>query len=442
MDLSSFLEYTGILLLILLNGFFSGSEIAMLSVRKTRLEALIEQGHSAASRLLALRENPDNFFATIQIGITVVSVLASTLGGASVVGTLTPRLAKVPVSWIANNAEELALAIVVGVISYLSLVLGELIPKSLGLRFSERWAFVAVYPIQLLAAVSKPMVKVLTTSSNLLLKPFHDKTNFIETRLTREELQALVEDSTRSGAIEESHGDILHRAIEFPELRVRDIAIPYTEMFCLDLSDPPERIREALIQRTHARIPVTRGSRDNIIGWISIRDLLLQLLKGEALNLEPLLHEPYFVPSSVRVEHLLKDLQKRHLQLAIVVDEFGGVEGLATVEDIVEELVGEIYSERAGGPPWKRLADHRWLVPGTMTLSDLSNVVDKDLEPSPYYNTVGGLLLGRLERIPNVGESIDWDCLRLLVKERSDRRIKWVEVELLPEEKTTESEER
>lgn len=432
MDVSLLLELLLVLVLILLNGFFSGSEIAMITVRLTRLDALIEQGHVAARKLKHLRSDPDHFFATLQIGVTVVGVLASTLGGASAVRVITPLLAKGPVPWLAEHAQEVALSLVVAVISFLSLVLGELIPKSLGMRYAEKWAFLAVYPISFLNRFSGPFVRMLTFSSNLVLRPFGDQTHFTEARVSKEELEALVEDSTRTGAIQPSHSEILYRAIQFPELRVRDIAVPYTDMVSLDLEAPVERQKELLLSRGHSRMPVTRGSRDNVVGWVSAREILNLLLQGKPFHLEGLIHPPYFVPSSARVEALLKDLQSRHLQLAIVVDEFGGVEGLATIEDIVEELVGEIYDGASSGPAWKQLSEDTWLLPGTFSLSDVSNLLDVELEPGDYYNTVGGLLLAKLEHIPQVGETLESEGLRLTVKERTDRRVKWVEVKKLP----------
>lgn len=430
MDFSLLTELALVLVLILLNGFFSGSEIAMITVRLSRLDALIEQGHTAARKLKHLRADPDRFFATLQIGVTVVGVLASTMGGVSAVRAIKPLLEQVPA--VAAHAEQIALTLVVMTISFLSLVIGELIPKSLGMRYAEKWAFLAVYPIGFLNRLSGPFVRSLTLASNILLKPFGDQTHFTETRVSKEELEALVEDSARTGAIEPSHSEILYRAIQFPELRVRDIAVPYTEMVSLDLEAPLERQKELLLTRGHSRMPVTRGSRDNVVGWISARELLNQLLRGEPFNLETLIHPPYFVPSSARVEALLKDLQSRRLQLAIVVDEFGGVEGLATIEDIVEELVGEIYDGASSGPAWKQLSDDTWLLPGTFSLTDVSNLLDVEIEPGDYYNTVGGLLLARLEHIPQVGETLEADGIRLTVKERTDRRVKWVEVKKLP----------
>lgn len=443
LDFSFLAEYGAILLLILLNGFFAGSEIAMISVRKTRLDALIDQGDRRALRLKRLREDPDQFFATLQIGLTVVSVLASTLGGASVVRSLTPVLQKV--SWLAPHAESIALAFVVTMISYLSLVVGELMPKSLGLRYAEQWALLAIWPVDMLSRVSGPVVRFLTGSSNLLLKPFQDETSFAESHLSKEELQALVEDSTRSGVIQPSHGKILNRAIEFSELRVRDIAVPYTEMVTLDIDAPQAEIRRVLATSGHSRLPVTKGSRDNVIGWISARDVLKQLLSppgpGEAVDagvqdpfsqaplvLQQLLHEPFFVPASTRVEGLLQALQLRHLHLAIVVDEFGGVQGMATMEDILEKLVGEIPDGRRSAPRWMRVSEAQVLVPASMTLSDLASLLELPVITRPHVHTVGGLLLHQLERIPEIDEVIEVDGLGIRVLERSERRVERVEV--------------
>jgi putative hemolysin len=411
--------------LILLNGVFSGAEIAVLSLRKTRLQELIDEGNRSAGWVLALRQHPERFLATVQVGITVIGATAAAFGGASVATRLQPLL----VPLLGDRAEQAALAIVVAGVSYLSLVLGELVPKSLALRAAESYALLISRPLSWISWVAQPLVWLLTLSSNLVLRLFGDKTSFSESRLSSEELQQLVEEAASAGVVHQSAGDIASRALAFSEIDAATAMVPRSRMVSVPITASLDDLAEIAVQSGHTRVLVYRANTDDIVGFVNLREVLGRGRKDPALSLESVLHPVPFVPTSMAAPTLLRDMQRRRTQLAVVVDEQGTIRGLVTIEDLLEELVGEILSEhdRPVGL-FQREPDGSVLVDAATPLHELNRELGWELPEGENFRTIGGLVLELAGRIPTNGDRVEAEGHEIEVVEASHRRVKRVRI--------------
>lgn len=416
-----------ILALILLNGVFAGAEIAILSLRKTRLAELVEEGSGSARAVAALREDPESFLATVQIGITVVGATAAAFGGASVAAQLTPILAAVPV--LAPYAEQLALGLVVATVSFLSLVLGELVPKSLALRAGESYALLIGRPLSAVAWAGRPVVALLTGASNLVLRLFGDRTNFTEARLSREEVQQIVDEAASAGSVDPHAGEIASRALEFSTLDAYTVMVPRSDLVLLPKSAGVPEIVAASRKGGHARIPVYDGNVDNVVGFLNVRDALAEAAVGAAFELEPLIHPVLFVADSMRAPALLKRMQAERAHLALVIDEQGTIVGLVTIEDLLEELVGDILSENdkpAAEPA--READGTWVLPGNTPVHEVNRRLSIEL-PEGDFATLAGLCVSLAGTIPATGAVLQTeDGIVLEVVDATPRRVRRVRI--------------
>ena len=422
-----------ILALILANGFFAGAEIAVIALRRNRIEELAQEGKKSASAVLALRDQPERFLATVQVGITVVGATAAAFGGASIAAKIAPIFAKV--SWIGGSADALALALVIAAISYLSIVLGELIPKSLALRGAERFSLVVARPLLWLSWLARPIVWLLSSSANLLLKPFGDHTTFSEARYSAEELQHLVEEAGKSGMIHPDAGEIASRALDLPDLTAADVMIPRQEVVMIPHDASEEALRETLLTHPHSRMPVYQDRVDNIVGYLGIKDLLARAVRNEPFVLSELIRPAYFVPETMTAMALLADMRRRRVFFAIVVDEQGGTSGIVTMEDLVEELTGEIFSEYVAHVPKliREEPDGSALVSGAAPIREINRALDIELPEEGDWTTLAGLCLALAGKIPSAGEVLQLpDGLSLEIVEASARRVRTVRVRRPP----------
>lgn len=418
-----------ILALILANAFFAGAEIAIIALRKTRLRELVGQGRRDAHAVLVLREHPERLLATIQVGITIVSATAAAFGGHSIAGRVAPLFARVSERY----AEDLALAVVIIGISFLTIVVGELVPKSLALRGAERYALFVGRILLALSWFARPLVWLLTATSNLVLKPFGDRTTFTETVHTAEELQVIVDEATKAGTVHPGAGEIVSRALDFPDLTAEDVMIPREEVVMLPRHAPPEQVRRILLENLHTRLPVYEGQIDNVVGYVSVKDLLAVAWEQKLIILEDVMRLPYFVPKSNKAVDLLQAMQKRRMPFVIVVDEQGSMSGIITMEDLVEELVGEIFSEHARVLPDRiqREVGGTALVAGSAPVRDINRELGIELPEDGDWSTIAGLCLAFAGKIPGVGERIGLpDGTVLEIVEASARRIRAVRVHL------------
>jgi putative hemolysin len=353
--MTSFLpELVAIALLILGNGVLSAIEIAIVSMRRGRARRCAEAGDPRAVALVNLRADPDRFFATIQIGITLVGALAGAVGGARIVHALVPILQRASWSAVAAAAEPLALIVVVGTITFATLILGELVPKSLGLRSAEAIALRAARPVLVLSRLLAPLVWLLTATSNVFLRPFGDRTSFSETRVSEAEIRMLLREGEEQGAIERRERHLLERVFHFGDARLRDVWVPRHELVALDVGWPEDEVRRVVLRTPHNRFPVYEGSLDRPLGYVTQRDFLACAWSGRSVALRELLHEAFVTRPDARATDVLQELQRRRQHLALVAGE-DGLAGIVTIEDLVEELVGEIYGEHDQAPPAARV---------------------------------------------------------------------------------------
>ena len=416
-----------ILGLVLVNGVFAGAEIAVIALRRTRLQELIEHGSRRAAAVDALRQEPERFLATVQIGITVVGAAAAGFGGATLAVELSPVLARIP--GMGPHAHDAALVLVVALVSYLSLVLGELVPKSLALRSEEGYALLVARPLLALSWIARPFVWLLTTSSNVILRPFGDRTTFTESRLSPDELQQLVEEAARAGSLDARAGEIAARALEFAEISVAEVMVPRDRIVTLRSDASPDEIHGIITEVKHARLPVHRGAFDEIVGYVASREVLAAGWGGRAVSLAELLHPTQFVPETMKAVDLLHELQHQQRHLAMVVDEHGAVAGLVTLEDLLEELVGEILSERDTRVPLvKQEADGSALVPGIAQLREVNRALGLGLPEGKTWSTVAGLCISLAGAIPQAGTRVQSGDVELEIVAATPRTVRLVRI--------------
>lgn len=421
-----FNEWVIILLLILANGFFAGAELAVISARKAHIASLAASGNAQARRVEQLQKDPHRFLATVQIGVTVVGSLASAMGGASAIQTLTPLLKALPVPLIQHTAEPLAIAIVVAGLSYLFLVLGELAPKTIGLQYADRIALKVAGPIHLLSVVTVAAVRLLTLSNRVVLSLFGISPKGNQAFVTREEVQQVLEDGSETGALTETEHRYIENVFEFTHTTVREVMVPRTRIVALNLDLSREEMLRTVQENMYTRYPVIRGDLDHVVGFVHTKDILLgRMSTGADFDISRIVRTPLFVPEGKKVSSLLKEMQRKRVQLALVVDEYGILSGLATTEDLLEELVGEIEDEHDVGETrrYQRFPDGSLLVDALIPVNDIEDLLGVELGDFLPYYTLAGLILDRLGRFPEKGEKIVWQDFLLTCEEVTETAI-------------------
>ena len=424
------LEFVVILLLIGLNGLFSMSELALVSVRRARLAVLENNGVAGASVARDLAEDPQRFLPTVQIGITLVSVLTGVFGGARLASHIQEWLSFVPV--IGPFAESLALTIVVIVTTYLTLVLGELVPKHLALRYPEALAVSVARPIARMTRLTAPAVWLLGKSTALVLNVFGLQ-RASQQEVTEEELKALLVEGTQAGVLEMEERDMIERILRLADKPVRAIMTPRTDIAWIDRTDPPAEIIATLKSAAYSRFVVCDGSVDNVVGVVRAKDILDNLLGGAELSVAASLRQPIVMPDTVTALDALERLKSDHLGLALVMDEYGSFEGVVTAADVLEAIVGDPTDSEAQPGTGPDAADAVLLMDGMMPADELkSRLMLPDLPAEGSYHTLGGLLLAMLRRVPRSGDRIDFGGWRFEVLEMEGRRVDKVRVSREP----------
>ena len=410
--------------LLMANGLFAGAEIAVLSVRKTRLRELARKKDPRALAVKALRDTPERFLATVQIAMTTVGTAAAAFGGARMAQQLEPAYARVGLgAWA-------PLATVIALVTFLELVIGELVPKSLALRYSDRYSFFVARPLLWLAQLMRPLVWLLTLVSNLVLRIFGDRTTFTESRLSRDELQQLVEEAAKTGSVDPRASEIASRALGFGEVTVAEVMVPRNRVVALRRGSPPEEVQRAILEEGHSRMPVYDGNLDNIIGYVVARDVLALAWQKGLIVLEDILRPPHKVPEATRALDLLRELQRRRTQMALVIDESGGLSGLVTVEDLIEELVGDIMNEDDVPEQYfVREPGGTILVQGWAAVRKVNRDLHLDLPVGKDRTTIAGLCMSLAQAIPQAGEKLTTENGTVLeVIEASPRRVRRVRI--------------
>jgi putative hemolysin len=409
--------------LVVANGLFAGAEIAVLTASKV----LIEQRPGRRSLAVrTLREKPERFLATVQIGITVIGAAAAAFGGASIARDLAPRLEPM----FGTSAHEVSMVLVVALVSFLSLVLGELVPKSLALRYSTGYALLIAPPLLGLARVMRPLVWFLTTCSNAVLKLFDDKTSFTETRMSREELRELVEEAAKTGSVDQKGSEIAARALEFGDVMVGEVMVRRDRMVAIDRGARPDEVQRLLLEEGHSRMPVYDGTTDQVIGYVVARDVLALAWEQNLITVEDIIRPVIYVPASARISAVLREMQAKRTQLAIIVDEHGTSIGLATIEDVMEELVGEIYGENElPEAELRQEPDGSVLVPGWVPTRKVNRTLQTALPIARESMTIAGLCMALALAVPAIGARLHApDGTVLEVTDASPRRVRMVRV--------------
>jgi len=423
------IELVAILILIVLNGIFAGAEIAILTIRDTRLQQLVDNGSRRARTVHTLRNQPERFLATVQIGITVVGAAAAALGGATTAESLRAVLETLGMPH--GAAGVTALVVVIATISYLSIVLGELVPKSLALRHAERYALFIGPMLWTVAWLVGPAVRLLTASSNVVLRPFGDSTTFTESRHSPEELQELVEQAGKSGALDEETSEIASRALDFGVLTAGEIMLPRNHIDAIPRNATFEEVKQILLEAGHARMPVYDGTLDNIVGYVSAKDVLALAWEGRLVVLEDLIRPPLFLPESTRATQILEEMRKRRTAIAFVVDEHGGLSGLLTLRDLIEEVLGVLSTdEDQVAEEFVRIeSEGRAVVRGHAPIRELNRALGTDLPEDEDYSTVAGYCLALAGGIPQRGTKLTApDGTRLEILDASPHLVRQVRV--------------
>jgi len=418
------LEILIILLLLIANGVFAMAEIAIISARKARLRRLADAGDRHARAALLLASSPNQFLATVQVGITLVGILAGVFGGATIAEELAAFLEAIP--RLAPYGEIIGVSVVVLGITYLSLILGELVPKRLALNNPERIAAVIATPMHALSGILAPAVRLLSVSTDLVIRSIGIRPP-AEPAITSEEIKILIQDGRESGTIEHTEQYMLENVLRLDERRVSAFMTPRTQVVALDVGDSPARIRHKIAASQQANFPVVKGSLDVLLGVVRAEDLLNQSLAGEPIDLMALVRPPLYVPESISALKVLELLKREGIQIAVVTDEYGGIEGVVSYKDVLEEIAGAIPSAATIPEPTATLRpDGSWLLDGLLHADDLKRIFGiQNLpgEESSLYQTVGGFVMTHLQTVPLVGQNFDFQGLRFEVVDMDARRV-------------------
>ncbi|MDI6728338.1 MAG: hemolysin family protein [Thermodesulfovibrionales bacterium] len=414
---------------ILINGFFAASEIAVVTIRRTRVKQLVEEGKKNAEILDKLRESPDRFLATIQIGVTLAGALASAIGGAAAVEVIKPVLKTVPITFISASSEAIAIGIVVVGITYFSLIFGELIPKSIALSNPEGVGLFTAPVIQRFSKLATVFVSILTTSTNLLLKPFGKKAFTERGYITEEEVKMLIEEGGERGVFEPEEKELIHSVFEFTDTFAKEVMRPVPQMVVIGINMSVDDVKSIISEEKFSRYPVIGKDINDIRGILYAKDFYNILSKTGSVDIHKIIKPPIFIPETMKISILLREMQKKRIHMAIVIDEYGAVSGLVTLEDLLEEIVGEIRDEYDIESPVIQLSDGSMIIDASISVSDLKEDYNIEIPESPEYETLGGFIITYLQRIPQTGDIIEMEDKKLKVVEMVGQRIAKVKLE-------------
>jgi len=425
------MELIIILVLTVLNGFFSMSEVALISSRRFKLEALARKGSKGAMAALSLAASPTTFLSTVQIGITLIGLLTGIYSGENITEDVRTHLRTVSV--LAPYAQSLSVVSVLLPVTFVTIILGELLPKRIGMSFPETIASAVARPMSILSGLVSPFIWLLTTANDFLLRIIGMKSTGTGI-VTEEEIKSMVNESAESGEIQEIEQDIVERVFSMGDRRVGALMTHRSDLVWIDTADDLVVIRQKARASRHSAYPVARGVLDHVVGIVMIRDLFLEDLEG-AFQIESFVRQPLFVPVSTPAYKLLEAFKRERNHYAIVLDEFGSVQGLVTLDDITDALVGDLSAESDQEYLFTTLSKDQWMFDGPFPFFELVHQLELDVnDDNLEFNTLAGFMIHRLERIPEVGDRIAWEGLELEVVEMNQRRVGKIKVTRLPVE--------
>jgi putative hemolysin len=442
-----------VLILILVGGVFAAAEIALLTVRRHRLKQLADEGNRSARVARNLVEDPQRFLATVGLMITFLGFLASAIGAVSFSDSIAGMLSAIPWKPLQDAADSIAFILVTLLVALTSIIIGELVPKTLALNFPERFALVASRPLSVVARILSPFIWLTTTISGLFVRLFGGRERPQAGLLSIEELKLLVETGSEQGQIEEAEKEMIHGVIELGDKRVHEVMVPRIGIKAVDAEDTLDEVIDLIVRAGHSRVPVYRENLDNIVGILYAKDLLPFLRESqdaERIDFTALARPAAYVPETKLVDELLAEMRTARRHIAIVVDEYGGTAGLVTIEDLVEEIVGEIedeydIEENLVEPVEGETDEVAFRIDGRVTMDDLRDLFDMsdaEEEDEEAYDTVGGFIVHRVGRIPLVGVEVAFRDITLKVLAADSRRVSKVLATQVPAPKPVENTSR
>ncbi len=441
--LLTIVKLTTVLLLVLANGFFVASEFALVGVRKSRVASLVAEGNKRAQTLMRVIEHLDAYISATQLGITLASLALGMIAEATIAHLLTPVFEFIlPSSVSAVAAHSVAIGAAFTIITFLHIVLGELAPKTLALERAEAVALAVARPMEIFYKIFKAPIQLLNRSGGLVLRLFGMKASAEHAAsYSEEELRHLISLSHKSGHVIEDERRLINNVFDFTEVTVESIMVPRTEIEALDIEVPPLEMLEIFETLGYSRMPVFRDSIDNVLGVILHKDLSRLVRRGGDVNIEPIIRPPVYIPISVRLNEALTTLRQSSAHMAFVVDEHGGVEGLVTLEDLIEEIVGDISDEHdeVAVRQIEERSEGVYRVNGSLSIRDANRVLELGLPESDSYNTIAGFMMARAGRLLNEGDVVTYNGLRLTVETTSRNRILEAKIERLDDSDSPEA---
>lgn len=416
-------------ILILLNAYFAATEIAYISLNDAKINKQAKEGNKKAIQIENMLKNPSKFLATIQIGITLAGFLSSAFASDAFADNLAPVLN----NWFPFISFDIwkgiSIIIITIILSFFTLVFGELVPKRLAMKYYEKISYATIGVIRIISIFTSPFVKLLTVSTNMISKIF-GVSEEEEEIVTEEEIKMMIDEGEEKGTIEQEEKELLNNVFAFNDIIVSEVMTPRTDIFAIEINDNLDKLLDEIDEYKYSRIPVYEESIDNIEGILFIKDILKIIKEGKTVNIRDIMREPYFVPESKEIDELFRELQKSKQQMAIVIDEYGGTAGLVTMEDIIEELMGNIFDEYDDEEiDYKKIDENTYMLSGSSTLYDIKKIFDVEI-PEGDYETLSGYLLEKLGRIPEDNEQpvVEDEKLTYKIEEYEDKRIKYVKV--------------
>ena len=418
-----------LVILILINAYFAATEIAFISLNDAKIEKDAKEGKKKAKQILKMLKSPSKFLATIQIGITLAGFLSSAFASDAFAEKLAPILSSAMPFFSLEIWKGISIVVITIILSFFTLVFGELVPKRLAMKYYEKISYATIGVIRAISIVTAPFVKLLTFSTNMVSKIF-GVGEAEEEVVTEEEIKMMIDEGEEKGTIEKGEKQLLNNVFQFNDIIASEIMTPRTDMYAIDINEDINKLLETIDKYKYSRIPVYDGNIDNIKGILFVKDIIKPLKLNQRIDLKEIMREPHFVPESKDIDELFKEMQINKVHIAIVIDEYGGTAGLITMEDILEELVGNIFDEYDDEETEiRKIDDNTYMIEGSATLYEINRLFDVEI-PEGDYETLSGYLLDLLGRIPEEKENIvvEDENLTYKVEEMEDKRIKLVKV--------------
>lgn len=431
-----------IILLISINAFFAASEIAILSVKQSKIKPLLEKSNKSANIVNKYLEEPSKFLATIQVGITMAGFFASALSAKTLAVKFGEVLKKSNIMVLNQFADTISFIIITVIVAYITLVLGELVPKRMALQKSDKIALFAARPMAFVSKLAYPIVKLLTSTTNLVVKLLGGSIKYDSQQITEEEIRLMINVGEEKGIIQETETEMINSIFEFDDTIVKEVMTPRTDMIVININAEMEEILNIIVEEHFSRIPVYMDTIDNIIGILYVKDLFGIIRKdGELeISLKDIIRDANYVSEYKKIDELFRDMQKSKNHMAIVIDEYGGTAGLITIEDLLEEIVGNIFDEYDDEVlEFEQIDDKTYIVNGMLSLDEVNHIMSLDLpEEDLEFDTISGMVLSLSGKMPEVGDEVEFDGIRFRIEEVEDKRITKIRVIKSDEEEEEE----